>query len=92
MPVERGNDDARTTWAAVRSELERSLPAATFDLWIDPLQAAGSHAETLYLTGPTRVRTWVERRYMGSLEEALRRLGTGFERIGLVDPPTRVSP
>ena len=92
VPAERGNDDARTTWEAVRSELERSLPAATFDLWIDPLQAAGSQAETLYLTGPTRVRTWVERRYMGSLEEALRRLGTGFERIGLVDPPTRVSP
>ena len=85
-------DDPQSAWATVRSELERSLPAATFDLWIDPLQAAGAQAETLYLTGPARVRTWVERRYLGSLEEALRRLGSGFERIQLVDPPSKASP
>jgi chromosomal replication initiator protein len=92
VPGERGNEDALTTWMAIRSELERSLPAATFDLWIEPLQAAGSQAETLCLTAPARVRTWVERRYMGSLEEALRRVGGRFERIALVDPPSRPSP
>jgi chromosomal replication initiator protein len=92
VPETRGNDDSQSTWAAVRSELERSLPAATFDLWIGPLQAAGGQAETLYLTGPARVRTWVERRYLGSLEDALRRTGSSFERIQLVDPPSKVSP
>ncbi len=92
VPEKRGNGDPQSAWAAVRSELERSLPAATFDLWIDPLRSAGAQAETLYLTGPTRVRTWVERRYLGPLEEALRRVGSGFERIQLVDPPSKVSP
>ena len=76
----------------VRSEQRRSLPAATFDLWIDPLQSAGAQAETLYLTGPARVRTWVERRYLGALEESLRRVDSVFERIQLVDPPTKASP
>ena len=28
--------DPQSAWSAVRSELERSLPAATFDLWIAP--------------------------------------------------------
>ena len=92
VPETREIGDAQSAWAAVRSELERSLPAATFDLWIDPLQAVGSQAETLYLTGPTRVRTWVERRYLAPLEDALGRLADGFERIALVDPPSRPSP
>ena len=76
----------------VRSELRRSFPAATFDLWIDPLRPAGAQAETLYLTGPARVRTWVDRRYLGALEESLRRVDSVFERIQLVDPPTQASP
>jgi chromosomal replication initiator protein len=76
----------------VRSELRRSLPAATFDLWIDPLRPAGAQAETLYLTGPARVRTWVDRRYLGALEESLRRVDSVFERIQLVDPPAQASP
>ena len=92
MPVPSENGDAASVWARVRTELERSLPAATFDLWIAPLTAAGAQAETLYLTGPTRVRTWVERRYLGQLEAALGRAGRGFERIQLVDPPTQASP
>jgi len=83
--------DPQRAWRAVRDELEQSLPAATFDLWIDPLRAAGSQAETLYLSAPSRVRTWVERRYLPLLEEALRRLAPGFERILLVDPPTKAS-
>ena len=78
-------DDPAAIWQRVRSELQASLPAATFDLWLEPLRAAGSSGETLYVTGPARVRTWVERRYLEQLEASLRRLETGFERIVLVD-------
>ena len=35
-----------------RSIWKRSLPAATYDLWLEPLRAIGSSAETLYVTGP----------------------------------------
>ena len=45
----------------------------------------GATGEALYLTAPARVRTWVERRYLGQLETSLRRLALGFERIVLVD-------
>ena len=78
-------DDPAAIWRHVRSELRASLPAATFDLWLEPLRAIGTSAETLYVTGPTRVRTWVERRYLPQLESSLRRLGRGLERIVLVD-------
>lgn len=90
MQPEDEPTDADAAWAEVRAQLSRSLPAATFDLWIDPLSALGSQAETLYLSAPARVRTWVERRYLGPLEDALRQLSSGLERIVLVDPPARV--
>jgi len=82
--------DADAAWAEVRAHLSSSLPAATFDLWIDPLSAVGSQAETLYLSAPARVRTWVERRYLGSLEEALGQFSSGLTRVALIEPPARV--
>ncbi|MDQ3729727.1 MAG: chromosomal replication initiator protein DnaA [Actinomycetota bacterium] len=91
MPPSSDNPDFRSAWSAVRAELERSLPAATFDLWIEPLRAIGSQSETMYLTGPARVRTWVERRYLAPLEESLARLAPGLQRISLVEPPTTPS-
>lgn len=78
--------DPEAVWEQVRAELVSSLPQATFDLWIAPLRAARIQAETLYVTAPRRVRTWVERRYLGALEAALRRLGLGPTRISFVDP------
>ena len=83
--MEPAEDDAAAIWQRVRSELQTSLPAATFDLWLEPLRAMGASAETLYVAAPARVRTWVERRYLGQLESSLRRLAVGFERIVLVD-------
>ena len=78
--------DARAVWERVRAELADSLPAATFDLWIAPLRAVGGQAETLYLSAPSRVRTWIERRYRDPLEASLRRHSDRLARIALVEP------
>ena len=82
-------DDPAAIWERVRTELQASLPAATFDLWVEPLRVVGVSAGTLYLTGPDRVRTWVERRYLEQLESSLRRLELGAERIVLVGTEAR---
>jgi chromosomal replication initiator protein len=82
-PIE---NDPAAIWQRVRSEVQASLPAATFDLWLEPLRVIGGSAGTLYLAAPARVRTWVERRYLDQLEAVLRGLETGFERIVLVEP------
>ncbi len=79
-------DDPAAIWQRVRSELQASLPAATFDLWLEPLRAMRASGETLYLSAPARVRTWVERRYLDQLESSLRRLALNVDRIVLVDP------
>jgi chromosomal replication initiator protein len=91
VAVRPPDDDPAAIWQRVSEELRASLPAATFDLWLEPLRAAGSSAEALYLTAPDRVRTWVERRYLEQIEASLRRLATGLERIVLVDPNAGVA-
>ena len=94
VPEKRGNFNLQPTMGSRSLGARAIAPAATFDLWIDPLQAASAtQAETLYLTGARwRRRTWVERRYLGSLEEALRRVSSNSGRIQLVDPPSKVRP
>ena len=79
-------EDPAALWRQVRSELQVSLPQATFDLWIEPLRASGVRAGTLYVTAPKRVRAWVERRYLPALEAALSRLEPALGAIAFVDP------
>jgi chromosomal replication initiator protein len=85
-PSGPSENDPAAIWQRVRSEVRASLPAATFDLWLEPLRVIGGSAGTLYLTAPSRVRTWVERRYLDQLEGALHHLATSFDRIVLVEP------
>ena len=51
-----------------------SLPASTFQLWIEPLRPVSAQAGTLYLAAPATTRAWVERRYRGVARK--RRFGT----------------
>jgi chromosomal replication initiator protein len=77
-------EDPQTTWERVRDEARAMLPASTFTLWIDPLRAVSVQGDALYLAAPASVHAWVERRYAGTLEAALRRHGTGLTRIVIV--------
>ena len=86
MEQRAARKDPTAIWEQVRAELEASLPKATYDLWIAPLEAVALQAETLYLTAPKRVRTWVERRYLPPLEGALRRLDPALGRIAFLEP------
>jgi chromosomal replication initiator protein len=74
-------DDLASVWERVREDLRGQLPAATFQLWIEPLKPASAQGNTLHLTGPQTTRAWVERRYAAALEAALRTTGTGLERV-----------
>jgi len=65
-------EDLATIWQRVCDEIRASFPSSTYKLWLEPLRPVSTHGATLYVTGPERVRTWVERRYAHRLEEALR--------------------
>src|SRR5687767_15753518 len=80
--VREASPAARELWAQARERLGRSLPEATFDLWIEPLQPVAIQDGNLILTAPAGVRAWVERRYAGLITEALRAEGGEADGVG----------
>ncbi len=70
-----------TLWRATQDRLRTSVPESTFRLWLEPLQAIGSDADTLYLTAPEGIRAWAERRYSALIGEALADSGTPLRRV-----------
>ncbi len=90
MAEHDSSTDAGALWTSVSAELRASLPAATYELWIEPLRVAGSGPDALYLTGSTQVRAWVERRYREPMERALARIEGAPTAVVFVDPPVLV--
>lgn len=71
MAGKDSTDDVEQIWNDVTEELERSLPTATFDLWLRPIRATAVHGDTLLLSAPETVCRWVERRYADRVVAAL---------------------
>jgi chromosomal replication initiator protein len=78
------HDDLTSIWERVREELRGALPPSTFELWIDPLRATSIQRSTLYVEAPASTRAWVERRYVGLLQAALRRQAQPLDHVVVV--------
>lgn len=64
--------DLTAIWGCTSAALARSVPAATYRLWFEPLRPVSLTAGVLNLTGPPHVCAWVERRYPELLLSAAR--------------------
>lgn len=73
--------DLGSLWEEIQKRLQASVPDSTFKLWLEPLRVAGVAGETLYLSAPENIRTWVERRYSTLISEALEASGAGLRQI-----------
>jgi chromosomal replication initiator protein len=76
--------DLDSLWKDVQARLRASVPASTFQLWLEPLTVVGSQAETLFLSAPEGIRAWTERRYAGLIREALAGVDSQITEINLV--------
>jgi hypothetical protein len=74
-PIAEPSDDEQATWAAIRERLRRALPEASWDLYIADLELAGARSGALVITGPAGTLGWLERRYMGLIQEAAKAEG-----------------
>ncbi len=68
----------------MQARLRASVPASTFQLWLEPLKVVGSRSETLLLSAPEGIRAWTERRYAGLIREALSGAGSQLTNVSLV--------
>jgi chromosomal replication initiator protein len=76
--------DLDSLWNDVQARLRASVPASTFQLWLQPLKVVGSRSETLLLSAPEGIRAWTERRYAGLIREALNGIGSQLTDVSLV--------
>jgi len=84
--------DLDSLWADVCHHLRASVPASTFQLWLEPLRVAGAQGATLYLSAPDDIRAWAERRYAGLIREALAASGSGIEAVAFVADGVGIDP
>jgi chromosomal replication initiator protein len=68
-------------WGEVQQRLRSAVPESTFKIWLEPLRAVGAQGATLYLAAPDGIRTWVERRYVTLLREAVSGIDPALSEI-----------
>jgi chromosomal replication initiator protein len=76
--------DLDSLWNDVQARLRASVPASTFQLWLEPLKVVGSRSDTLLLSAPEGIRAWAERRYASLIREALSGAGSQLSNVSLV--------
>ena len=86
VPDDSSEHDLDALWRATQDRLRASVPDSTYRLWLEPLRATGSDAETLHLTAPESIRAWAERRYTALIVSALADSGTALRRVSFAPP------
>ena len=79
-------EDIGLVWEAVRRQLRDSVPDSTFKMWLEPLRAAAARDDTLYLTAPDGIRTWVERRYGRLISDTLAQRSGSLRSVRFAAP------
>jgi hypothetical protein len=68
----RETPEARGAWEQTASAIAAVVPESTSRIWIEPIECIGEEAHLLLLAAPIGIRTWIERRYMALIDEAVR--------------------
>jgi chromosomal replication initiator protein len=64
------NQDLAHIWDDVRTELRRTVPDATFDIWLAPLEAEALDGLVLTASAPAELQGWVVDRFARVLDAA----------------------
>jgi hypothetical protein len=62
---------AAMAWEKAKRQLKRQVPSSTYAMWLEPLDLACVEGERIILSAPPRLASWVGRRYLGLLRDAL---------------------
>jgi chromosomal replication initiator protein len=87
VPDDPPRNELDALWQAVQERLRTSVPESTYRLWLEPIEATGVEAETLFLSAPDGIRAWTERRYSDLIAEALEAIDSPLSQVSFADPP-----
>ena len=82
-----GSARAVREWNEIQPVLKRRLFDTAWRMWIEPIRPSAVRGTTLYLEAPDAIRTWVERRYLEVITEALTGSGSHLTSITFDQPP-----
>ena len=71
-------------WEAVRRSLREEVTEFVFHAYVSPLHPVALQRETLYLSAPGHIRTWVQERYLPLISETVRRHVAGAGVVEVV--------
>jgi len=69
--------------------LRAALPASTFELWVEPIEAVSVRDSTLLLSAPASVRRWVERRYADRIQASVLARAPALTGVSFADQADR---
>jgi chromosomal replication initiator protein len=84
-------DDLAHSWRRIRAELRTAVSDATWQLYLDALDARRLDGSTLVVTAPDESRAWVTERFSRLLDAAAQRVLGGELAIRLVGPEDPVA-
>lgn len=82
-----GSARAIREWEAIQPTLKRRLFESAWRMWIEPVAPTAIRGTTLYLSAPDAIRTWVERRYLEVIAEALEASESHLTAVTFEQPP-----
>ena len=74
-------------WESIQPTLKSRLFETAWRMWIEPITPSAVRGSTLYLDAPDPIRTWVERRYLEVITEALEASASHLSSISFEVPP-----
>ncbi len=63
-------DQVEPIWDRIVAELRREVPEFKFQMWLEPLELAAVEGQTVFVSAPDHIRTWVRDRYLPVLRAA----------------------
>jgi len=82
-----GSARAAKEWEAIQPSVKARLFETAWRMWIEPIRPAAVRGNTLYLEAADPIRTWVERRYMEVIEQALADSDSHLTSVSFERPP-----
>lgn len=82
-----GSARAKAEWETIQPTLKRRLFETAWRMWIEPISPVAVRGTTLYVQAADPIRTWVERRYLDLINQALAESDSRLETVSFEPPP-----
>jgi hypothetical protein len=82
--AEMASPEVAAVWGDATGRIRAAIPDTTYAIWFAPVSLLGGEAPVLHLLAPEGISTWLERKYIPLIREALKGTGSGYTDVEFV--------